>query len=84
MKAKLTGIQVLDFIAEDTGEHVEGLKLHLVSESTENSKVFHGQRCAKLFTKMDCSHLKVGGNVELVYEQPLGSKFSRLVAIQNV
>lgn len=81
MKVKLVGIQRVDFTVEDTGERIDGNKLHVVSDLVENGTGMVGQRVAAVFTKLDIKHLKVGGNVELVYEQLLGSNKSRLVAV---
>lgn len=84
MKCKLFGIQKLDFTSQDTGEQIQGNKLHVVSEVSENDPSgMRGQRCAAVFTKLDVSGLKIGGNIDLAYEQILGSNKTRLVAITN-
>ncbi|MEG1953030.1 MAG: hypothetical protein RR115_02200 [Hydrogenoanaerobacterium sp.] len=81
MKCKLMGIQTVDFINQETGEQIKGSKLHLVSELDENASGMYGHRVASVFTKLDIKALKIGGGVELIYEQPLGSTKSRLVSV---
>lgn len=84
MKVKLMGIQRIDFVAENTGEAVQGSKLHVVADYEENDNMMTGRRCAAIFTRLDVSKLKIGANIDLVYDQVLGSTKARLVAINPV
>lgn len=85
MKVKLLGIQRINFTVEETSEHIEGYKLHVVSVTPENDKAFRGLRCAAVFTKMeDAAKLLPDTFIDLVYEQTLGSNRSRLVAINPI
>lgn len=84
MKAKLVGKQIVDFTSHETGEAIKGIKLHLVGDAEENTRSFAGRRVATVFTQLPVEALKVGGTIELVYEQQLGSKNARLVDVRNV
>lgn len=90
MKAKLMGIQHVDFIPVKDGieqPRVTGDKLHVVAEMKESGIGMTGQRVASVFVRqgaVDVPSLKLGGIVDLVYDQPLGTNKSRLVAVQNV
>lgn len=81
MKAKLMGIQKVDFVSEETGERIVGTKIHVVSLSEENDDMFIGTRVAVIFTKLDVSKIKPGAIVELVYEHRLGSNRTFLTSI---
>lgn len=83
MKVKLLGIQKVEFTSEDTGERIIGCKLHVVDALPENSDIMQGQRVAAIFTRLPCHELKIGGNIDLGYEQSLGSNKSRLVSVSN-
>lgn len=84
MKVTLMGIQDVDFTNKETGERITGSKLHVVSETVENDKGMQGRRTAAIFTTIVLPPLEVGKKVDLVYEQILGSKNSRLVNIVPV
>lgn len=84
MKCTLCGIQDIRFTSQDTGEVVEGVKLHVVSDRKEAGSGMEGQRAAAVFTKLPVGHLKIGSKVDLVYEQILGSNKTRLVAVDMV
>lgn len=90
MKVKLFGVQHVDFAPVVDGveqARIVGDKLHVVSEMKENSFGMVGQRTASVFVRqgiVDVASLKIGGVIDLIYEQPLGSNKSRLVAVQNV
>lgn len=81
MKARIMGIQRIDFVVEETGERICGSKLHVVSNVCENDTQMQGNRVAALWTKLDISGFKPGDLVELEYEQRLGSNKSFLSAI---
>lgn len=82
MIVQLMGIQSVDFVAKETGELIQGLKLHVCAELDENSKDMRGHRCASIFTKVNLPDgIKLGAKIDLVYEQLLGSTKSRLVKI---
>ena len=81
MKCKLMGIQNVNFINQENGEQITGNKLHVVAELDENENGMFGHRVASVFTKLDIKGLKIGGGVDLIYEQPLGSTKSRLVSL---
>lgn len=83
MKVKLLGKQYLNF-ETDKGDRVEGVKLHVCSVSPESTNVMQGCRVATVFTRLDVSAFPLNSVIDLVYEQTLGSKASRLVAIEPV
>ena len=83
MKVKVLGKQFLDFETND-GDEIKGVKLHVVAVAADSSDTMQGNRVATVFTKLDVSAIPVGAVVDLVYEQTLGSKASRLVSIDLV
>lgn len=85
MRVKLFGIQRIDFTVEETGERIQGYKLHVASTTPENDNTMRGLRCATVFTKLDeVTQLVPDSFVDLVYQQVLGSNKARLVAVNPI
>ena len=83
MVCHLMGIQRVSFDTEK-GEHVEGVRLHVMQDLDERSDLMTGHRCAAVFTRLPTYHLAIGEVIDFVYDTPLGATRSRLVRIDKV
>lgn len=53
------------------------------AQNVEDDPSMSGKRCSEVWTRLDVSSVPLGSEVDLVYEQVLGSNRSQLVAVRR-